>query len=136
MQNINLQKSQSGFTLIELVIVIVILGILAAVALPKFIDLQTQARQSVVDGAAGALSSASAINYAANLVGNSSAVAVNSASSCDALTAQVTGDVFDQVSISAEADCSGASAGDELTCTLEHDDDTTLTATATIICTD
>jgi len=55
---------QSGFTLIELVMVIVILGILAASAIPKFVDVSGDARQSAVSGLAGALGSASAINYA------------------------------------------------------------------------
>jgi MSHA pilin protein MshA len=53
-----------GFTLIELIMVIVILGILSAVAVPKFVDLRTEAYQGTVKGYAGALSSAAGINYA------------------------------------------------------------------------
>ena len=60
-----MRRTQSGFTLIELVMVIVIIGILAAVAMPKFIDLSGEANQAAVNGVAGALASASATNYAA-----------------------------------------------------------------------
>lgn len=57
-------NNQAGFTLIELVMVIVILGALAAIALPKFVDFGGDAKQAAVQGVAGALSSGSAINYA------------------------------------------------------------------------
>jgi MSHA pilin protein MshA len=62
-----LQK-QAGFTLIELVIVIVILGILSATVAPKFIDLTSDAKSSIVDGVRGALNSAADLVHAKALI--------------------------------------------------------------------
>lgn len=52
---------QNGFTLVELVIVIVILGLLAAVALPRFINITTDARLASLNGVAGGIRSAVAL---------------------------------------------------------------------------
>lgn len=54
---------QKGFTLIELIVVIVILGILAATALPKFVDLGTDARKGVLNGVEGSMRSANSMLY-------------------------------------------------------------------------
>lgn len=57
-------REQKGFTLIEIVMVIILLGILAAVAIPKFVDLSTDAHDAAIDGAFGAVNSALSIAIA------------------------------------------------------------------------
>lgn len=70
-----MKKQQAGFTLIELVAVIVLLGILAVTALPRFVDLQEDARIAVLDGTRGALQGAMAQTYAASLIAGTAAAA-------------------------------------------------------------
>lgn len=124
---------QKGFTLIELVVVIVILGILSAVALPKFLNLSDKANDAALAGVAGALSSAAATNYAAKSAG----AAHISVTAEDVCTSEI-GDLLqggfpNGYSISGPGDCSGAP--ESVSCVITKDDYPDASATATILCT-
>ena len=83
-------RSQKGFTIIELVVVIVILGILAAVAFPKFQNLSTEAQQAVVNATGGAVKSAAIILFAKNQGSKSPVATCYSTTNVDYDSANIT----------------------------------------------
>ncbi len=118
-----MKQNQSGFTLIELVMVIVILGVLAAVALPRFVDLKGDAVAASTQGVAGALSSGFSINYASRSVSSTRGTAVSNCSDGTNTNILQSG-LPTGYSITA----AGVTAGGSTTCTLTN---TTVTPNVT-----
>lgn len=122
-----MKQVQRGFTLIELVMVIVILGVLAAVAIPKFVDLKSDAQAAALKGVVGGISSASAVNYAARSANSTKGAATTGLTCQAAAGAIMQGGVPNGYTLSTAV----LVAGDN-TCVVTQTD-STLTADATVI---
>lgn len=127
-------KNQSGFTLIELVIVIVLLGVLSAIAVPRFVNLEDDAQEAALNASAAAVTSAMNINYAGCAVNNHNPADADceAVDSCGDAALVVNGGLgnFEVV-----ADTSvGTNNGDTLTtCTLRRTGTTTPTRNFTAV---
>lgn len=139
-----MKQVQRGFTLIELVMVIVILGVLAAVAIPKFVDLKGDAQLAATQGVAGALSSAAAINYSgcsitSNVVTANKCVKISKCSDAGNLLspAMTLGATCTTTAPYLTADTAGTTNGTSTVCTLNYGTGSTCasagTATFTVI---
>lgn len=115
-------NKQSGFTLIELVMVIVILGVLAVTALPKFIDLKGDAQKAALDGVAGSLGAAASMNYAAKKAGNAAAVAITNCTGVMALLTASPGSNYSITSLAIAADATAS-------CTVKDSNNSALSST-------
>ena len=123
-----MKRNEAGFTLIELMAVIVILGVLAATAIPRFVDLSGSAKSAAVEGMAGSLASAASLNHAQNIANDAglTTTAPVTVNTCDDVSSLLDGgldsDYYIQTTAGTTVSGGGiATEGGVSTCTVSYD---------------
>jgi len=133
-----MQKSQKGFTLIELVVVIVLLGILGVTALARFQNLSVQAAAAANSGVASEISAGASINYAAAVTGlvGFTPVTLAPLSTCANIGGILASGVFPTTHTYVTGGACTAIAGSTFTCTVTQTaNPAAAAAVATVLCT-
>lgn len=114
-----------GFTLMELIIIMIIVSVLAAIAVPKYIDLSSDANTAAIKGVAGALSGANATNFAARAANSTKGIAI---SNCTQVAGALAGGVLPS---GYTITSTSVSVNTTVSCTLNGPNSTTATFSAT-----
>ena len=73
MEEVRIPQNQSGFTIIELIVIIVVIGILAGLAIPRYVDLRRRASDGIAKGVLGALRSQNSLMFSQRVLGGTTA---------------------------------------------------------------
>ncbi|MEK8027765.1 type II secretion system protein [Pseudaquabacterium rugosum] len=120
---------RQGFTMIEMIVVIVILGVLAAVAMPRFLDVGTNARSAAMQGVVGAAASAMTVNYAGcSLTGHLTGTQCRQISNCNQIGTLLVGGLptgYTPTALPIDGSDATVANGDEDDCTITGPDSVT-----------